>query len=312
MLLVMGLIVAETALLANRQRTAKIARLILTEKQQEHDAIHRLSPSLTEENARAMAADTVKASQMLTSLRQTLAEKGGAAEFLRAPWPVTRMDAYLEIAAFVEKTRALAAKAKVAVNPDECFGFATCAHQGPEGEYLRPVVRQCRIMQCLLERLIDTRPCALLAAQREPPLGAAQRAACGAENRPAGRSGPGAVPVASMPRVDSRDFFNWDRKMSVSVPGCIDTEAFRLQFTGPTSVLRVFLNALVAQNPSLFVCLVEAEPVAASGPALPAGADGSTSSVLLVRSTMSKFTVVIEHAELLQQSQSLGMVAVPQ
>lgn len=314
-LLMLGVaVLAGIGLLANRHRAAQAALATLAQKQQERDALNRLNPSPTEDNARAIEADVAQAGQVLAVLRAALQGQGESAQQLRAAPPASRMDAYFELATFVEKTRALAARAQVALQPDERFGFATYANEGPSGEHLAPVIRQCRLMRYLMETLIESRPRALLSVQRERPLTAAQREA----RHAASASADGAPPDTSALEVtatggDTHDFFTWDEKLTARVPGYVDTEAFRLEFTGQTSALRAFLNTLASLKLPLFVRSVEAETLAAAeeagavspGPEAAAPAADSSNPaaapapVPLVGATLSRFTLILEYAELL-------------
>ncbi|MDD3181040.1 MAG: Amuc_1100 family pilus-like protein [Opitutaceae bacterium] len=310
-LLMLGLAIpAEIALLTGRQRSGRRVQSLLADKEMEREAISRLTPSPTEASARALEADVGKAREVLAGLRQAMQDQNEAAQFLHVPLPATRLDAYLEISAFVDQTRARADQAMVTVNPDERFGFATHAHEGPTDDCLGSVIRQCRIMQRLVEMLIDAQPHALLAAQREPPLTAGQRTA--RRQTPASTSRP--KPVATASSGDRRDFFTWDEKMSVRSAGCIDTEAFRLQFAGPTSVLRVFLNTLAAGKIPLWVRSVEVEPFAvASVPAAESSGRDSAPGFPPVpqrQAAISKFTLIIEYAELISPRESGGVAAI--
>jgi hypothetical protein len=313
---IMGLIVlgvlGEIGYLANRQRTAQAARAALTQKQQERDTMSALSPSATEDNARAIEADVAKAEKVLATLRTSLQGQSEAMQQLHAAPPPSRMDAYFEIATFVERTRALAARAQVTLAPDERFGFATYANEGPSGDLLAPVIQQRRLMQYLVESLLEARPRSLLGVQREAPLTKVQRDARRSVAPPAGGPPPTEEPAAAESASESsgRDFFVPEEKLSVRVPGYVDSEAFRLEFTGQTPALRSFLNTLAALKLPLFVRNVEVTPLgdvdespaepppagdgASTGTAAPAG----PSPIPLVARSLSKFTLVVEFAEL--------------
>src|SRR5207245_42405 len=105
-------------------------------------------------------------------------------------------------------------------------------------------------------------PRALLSVQRERPLTAAQRAL---RHQPSRSGAPGVLPVQGAGGAPA-DFFDPDPQLSVRQPGWIDSEAFRLEFTGPTPVLRDFLNTLATYRLPLIVSSVEVEPAAADEP----------------------------------------------
>ena len=208
------------------------------------------------------------------------------------PEPTKPVDAYFELAAYVEKNRALAAAARTAVSDAERFGFASHATQGPSEDMLPFVARQAVALRMLLEGLLASAPRQLLAVQRERPLGAEQWTA-----RRAGKA-PHPAKETSGPGV-SADFFSIDPALSLRVPGETDTMAFRVEFTGYTASLRSFLNSVAASPVPFFVRSVEVEPLAApphTGPA--ADAD----RVLpVVAQNLSKFAVVVELVELIHR-----------
>ena len=81
------------------------------------------------------------------------------------------------------------------------------------------------------------------------------------------------------------------------MPGRVESEAFRLEFTGQTAVLRAFLNSLAALPRPVIVRRVEVEPLTAESGASTAPVAGAP--VPLVAQNLSKFAVVVECVELL-------------
>jgi hypothetical protein len=238
----------------------------LQQKIAEREWLAKQSPALNAENEQAIAAELVQAGRTLADLRDSL--KGRDADWLDAPPPARPLDAFFDIASFVEKTRAATAQAKVGFVPDEHFGFAAYANEGPPPELVPAVFRQRLLVQRLVETLIEARPLALLGLRREP-VAAAQ----------------------SVAKNVAGDFFTFDRALSLRQPGQLDTMAFRLEFSGQTSTLRNFLNSLAAFPQPFVVRSVEVEPLPAAGPA-PAPVVGA--AVPLVRQNLSKFAVVVE------------------
>jgi hypothetical protein len=148
-------------------------------------------------------------------------------------------------------------------------------------------------VQYLVEALIEARPQSLLAVQRERPLTAAQRM----ERNQLSTTGalPPAAPAARGGQAE--DFLELDPALSLRMPGRVDSDAFRLEFTGQTAALRTFLNTLAAFKLPVIVRSVEVEPVATgAAPVGPAGASGpSGAPVPLVAQNSSRFAVTVEY-----------------
>ena len=280
----------------NRERLLAARALAhLAQKHRERDGLARQSPALSGENSQAIAEDLAAAGQVLTAFRAALA--GRDARLLAEPPPAKSIDVFFGLAAFVEKTRALAAHMQVVIPPDERFGFASHANQGPEGDLVPAVFRQRILVQYLVESLIESHPRALLSVQRERPLTAAQRTA---RNQPPQPGAPFVPPAQATGGVPA-DFFVLDPQLSVRQPGRIDSEAFRLEFTGQTSALRSFLNTLATYRLPLIVRSVEVQPIASeqqqgdtAGTPVVNGA-----AVPLVPQNLSRFAVVVESLALL-------------
>ncbi len=259
---------AEAWWLQKERKHAARAVAALRQKIAERDWLAKRSPALNEENEQAIAAELVQAGRALADLRDGL--KGREAGWLGAPPPARPLDAFFDIASFVEKTRAAAGQAKVGFSPDEHFGFAAYANEGPAPEFLPAVFRQRLLVQRLVETLIEARPLALLGLRREP-----------------------LAPAQSAAKNVATDFFTFDRALSLRQPGQVDTMAFRLEFSGQTATLRNFLNSLARFPQPFVVRSVDVEPLASPSAAAPAaGAAGA--AVPLVRQNLSKFAVIVE------------------
>lgn len=273
-----------------RQQAAR-ALAGLERKKQERDWLARQTPGLSAANEQAIVQDLTQAAKVLAGLRAALQGRGTKTP-PGAP-PAKPIDAYFDIAAFVETTRTLAARAQVMLKPDERFGFAAHANEGPATELVPAVYRQRLVAQFLVEALLESHPRALLSVQRERPLTAAQRVQ---RNQP----GPTGMPAGTSPASAGRlaaDYFEFDAGSSLRLPGRIESEAFRLEFTGQTPALRAFLNSLASGPMPAIVRRVEVERLTAEASAtasLPSGAP-----VPLVSQNLSKFAVVVECVELL-------------
>lgn len=251
---------------------------MLARKQHERDQLARLSPSPSVANERAIVAEIRSAGQALETLRTAL--QGRDADLLAVPPPATPIDACFEIAGMVERLRTLAGQRHVSLHADERFGFASYAKAGPAISLLPAVHRQRLVAQHLVETLLEAEPRELLRVQRERPAGAASRTDSLA-------TPDGTSDVAT-------DFFMPDERLSLRVAGLVGTGAFRVEFTGQTQVLRLFLNELAAFRLPLVVRSIEVEPLGAAVPD-----QGSRDSAPFVAATFSKFSVVVECIELL-------------
>lgn len=289
-LLVGGLALAAEGWLgqaARRQAAQAVADL--EQKIQQRDSLARQTPALSAANEQAIAQDLAQTSQVLAGLRAALPSREGKTP--ASPPPAKPIDAFFDIAAFVEKNRTLATRAQVVFKPDERFGFATHANEGPEAELVPAVFRQRLAAQFLVETLLEAHPRALLGVQRERPLTAAQRAQ---RNQPGQTGVPAAVSAAG---GAAEDFFDYAAQSSLRLPGRIESEAFRLEFTGQTPALRAFLNSLASSPQPVIVRRVEVERLTAETASTAPAAAGAP--VPLVSRNLSKFAVVVECVELL-------------
>jgi hypothetical protein len=268
------------------------AQAALRAKVAERDFAIAQSPQPSEATEKTLRDEVAALRQSMRSLATALA--GQASASLESAAPANPVDAYFELATFVEKNRALAAAARTSLAENERFGFSLYQTEGPGLEILPAVARQAGVMRHLLECLFESSPHMLLAAQRERPLTSAQRAArrAGGDTRVA--------PVGS--EAATRDYFAIDPALSLFAPGETDTMAFRVEFTGRTSALRGFLNALAAFKLPLFVRSVEVEPLASNQlpSAGPTGTE-STAPLPVIAQNVSKFAVVVELVELVRR-----------
>lgn len=274
-----GTIAAEIWQLQTLWQRTKRAEVMLRQRKDERDWLAHRTPALSAENTDAIAADVAVAARRLDELRQALQGRG---RWLTAP-PKRPIDAYFALAAFTEKTRALAVQQQVELRPDERFGFGTYASVGPAAEHISAVHRQRVLVEHLLETLLEARPRALLSVQREHPRTAASHL------HRAEASEPDAGAVAA-------DFFEFPAHVRMGIPGVLETEAFRLEFTGQTQTLRALLNALAVFKLPLIVRSVEVE--ALPGDSRLVSATGSSGSVPIVAQNLAKFAVVVEFVAL--------------
>ncbi|MBA4138555.1 MAG: hypothetical protein C0518_14715 [Opitutus sp.] len=284
-----GALATEAWLLHGGWQRSKRAQAMLSQRKEERDWLARQSPTLSAENAAAIAANVIAGERRFAEFCQALQGRG---HWLPKP-PTRPLDAYFALAAFAERARALAARQQVELRTEERFGFSSYANDGPEPDLLGAVHRQQTVIEYLVETLCEARPRSLLAVQRERPLTDAQRAAA--------RTAPDAASRKTGSAGDeTADFFEAAPQVRLRVPGLVDTEAYRLEFTGQTQTLRALLNELAAFKLPLIVRSVEVAALAEdNSPGQPTMSAASSAPVPLVTQNLSKFSVVVEFVEVL-------------
>ena len=247
----------------------------LRQKKQERDSLEHLSPAVSPENETALAADLAKAVRKLSEWRSVL--QGDETERTSPPPPARPIDAFFELTDIVGQLRAKAGQAQVEIRPDERFGFARYANEGPNLDQVASIHRQSGAIKNLMEVLLESHPEALLGVRRERP----------------------ATQVGQDRQSRPDDFFDMEHALSVHQPGLVECEAFRLEFTGQTGVLRTFLNSLALSRLPFVVRGVEVEPLRDINAAqITAQTPTSNPSRLLVKPGMSRFGVTVELARL--------------
>lgn len=327
-------VLGELALIYERYAASRNAAKRLAQRQTDLESMTVLMPPPTRDVATAIEADLAKAQQSLASMQGELKGRGPAGERIRGTKaPAARTDAYFDLATFVEKSRAAAARNEMEIRPEAArFGFGAFANEGPMPDHIEAVFRQRQIAQYLIDALIEARPRAIFSVKREATLGKAERearAAAIANGEPApevhGEEGP--------------DYFAIDPRVTARVPGFIDTIPFRFVFTGQTAALRNFLNRLASFELPILVREVEVEQATAeestTAPVLEEAATAAAEAAVaasvvlttesdapaprpvapkarapraptttpIVSRTISKFTVTVEFVELVPRAE---------
>jgi len=275
-------VLGEAGLLGERWSAARAARKRLDRTRRELRTLAASQPAPTAENAALIASELLRATQVLDELRDELAPTGETAERYFASAPTRRPEAFFDLAAFVEAMRSRAREAGVVLRPDERFGFASYAHEAPETGQLAAVFRERLAVQYLLEALLGAQPHQLLSVQRACPE---EKPGGRATAKPEGRRG-GGVNGGAAP-----DYFEIDPRISLRVPGRVETTAIRLSFTGQTRSLRALLTTLAESELPVVVRAVEVAP-AERQPEEPV--PGPRGVAPLVASAWSRFTVTVE------------------
>lgn len=308
-LLLIGAVTAGEAWLIYSQRAE--AKRVATEIQRKEQTLQNFAvanPFPSRENSDAVDADRQRAEQTLAAIRKELQSTGELAQKLAAVnAPQTSTDAFFDLAKFVERLRDVALNAKVGVPANTRFGFATYASTGPSRELIGQVFRQRQYVEYLVETLVKANPREIRAVERARPL----LVQASVNNT----QGLVPAPASAAPGEVASDFFVIDPQTSATVPGFVDTEAFRLSFTGTTDVLRTFLNELALFKLPIVVRSVEVEPLdktalsAASRPA-PAPPANTLATLFGQDAALAPATPVEEVKPLVEQIDSIFVVTV--
>lgn len=227
-------------------------------------------------------------------------------EDLRAKFdspPTSRADAFFDIASFVEDYRVKAVAAGVEIPANEYFGFAAYSTSGPDQDRIPGVYRQRVIIAHILDKLFQARPTSLVAVVRE---GQARAAA-------PGRGTP-----------DGGGSFQLPSRQSLAIPELAETLPFQVAFTGRTTNLRTFLNALAEFDMPLVVRHIDvtttgaqtaeqqtgageprrgrgraAEPTAPRTPGEEEEDPAREENILIIPETVGTFTVSLEYLDVL-------------
>ncbi len=279
----LALLTLESCSLQRARAEAQRALANLRKLNAEHSMLAREKPGPSEENETAIARDRVAATEAVSAWRFAVGNRADGS----LPKTPTAVEAYFEISGGIEQLRARAQAAQVTLKPGEGFGFASHRAAGPDTALAPVVLRQCRALQGLVETLLETRPLALLAVQRQRPTGKT-------DFRPG--VSDGATPAAKPDGLDQvQDFFDLAPALDLRLPENLSGQAYRLEFSGTTRMLRDFLNRLAAQARPVFVRSVEVEPLDTDKSADSREPPPSREKLVpLVTRNLSRFTVIVQ------------------
>ncbi len=263
-------------------------------KQIEQTQLTQHRPRLTEENTSNLFSQQQSLEPVLAAAR--LALVGHAAGRLSRQPPVEAIGLFFDLADFIKQSRELAAQAQVVTRPMESFGFADYAHVSPALDVAPIVFRQRLIAEQVLKLLFAARPVALLALKRERPLLVTPQK-LGQQLSPISAH---TESLTSSSGSEGSDFFIMPSAWTLRVPAQIECTALRVEFTGQTRSLRVFLQSLADFDLPLIVRCVAVEAWSTPNPPQkPVGSVAGANPVPLVSPICSKFSVIIEAIEVL-------------
>lgn len=331
------LALAELWLIYDRFEASRAGVKKLVAKEAELVAMKDLAPVPTRPVATAIEADLARAQRSVAAMQAELRGRGPAADRLAAAKvPAARTEAYFDLATFVEKTRELAKKHDVEIQPEAArFGFSLYANEGPKEDRIASVFHQRQVVHYIVESLIEARPRAIFSVQRERALSKSEQAALAAAQAAVAAGGVATdVPpegTGSPAEPEGPDLFAIDPRVTARAPGYLDTTPVRVVFTGQTAVLRTFLNKLAsfelpvlvrevevdrasteesnglasapadegaAVEPPAASIVLRAAPRAADVKVAAAVAPKPSGAVPIVAKPLSKFTVTVEYLDL--------------
>jgi hypothetical protein len=245
------LLIAEGFLYVLGKDELKAINDVLWDKQQRMIVLEKQVPSPTEENLEMVRTDLQKTVLALQGMLKSLNVDGSnTLDLFRNP-PLSRTDAYFDIATFVERNTELADTFGVEIEPEERFSFGAYANEGPEKDFIIPIYKQRKVADHILEALFIAKPRQILGVKRED-WGIVDLGNGMPEFRPKtvdrGRS--------------NGDIFVINPEVTARMDGVVDTIAFQISFVGQTSSLRIFMNLMANSDLPLVVRSVEVDSLA--------------------------------------------------
>jgi len=314
MLLAGALTAGQAWLLFSQSSLIRQERAQTEQKKQMLQGFASENPFPSRENLATVEAARAQVEKVREEIRGELRSTSEVAQKIAsAKVPATSTDAYFDLSYYVERVRAAAEAASIRTALDTRFGFTDYAKTGPEAELIPAVFIQRQYAEYLMTALIASQPAEFIGLQRERPLSAEEKR-LQEEALAAGQASP-----SSGYSDSAGDFFTIDPGTSARVPGFVETQPFRITFTGYTSALRNFLNELASFKLPVVVRSVEVEALNkdASGQApTPRQAtaavfgDASLNGAVVIEEqplvvpTESRFTVTVEIVSLVDKNQA--------
>lgn len=281
-------------------------RVVIDQKRSTLQGFASQNPFPSKENQAAVEAGRASLEKIRENIRGELRATSDVAKTIAAATvPASSFDAYFDLASFVERVREAAEKHEVKVGPESRFGFSDYVKTGPDRELIPKVFIQRQYAEYLINSVINSAPSELIGLQRERPLTAE-------EKRIADEAlAAGQAPSSSSDTGVTGDFFVIDPRISARVPGFVETEPFRIAFTGLTAALRSFLNELATFKLPVVVRSVEVESLSrgesvTSKPSYSSSSESSEteaeSEKPVVEPSISRFVVTVEIVKLVDKT----------
>ncbi|MCH8474257.1 MAG: Amuc_1100 family pilus-like protein [Opitutales bacterium] len=245
------LIVAQIALVFVQYGKLTDSRQNLDDLVGERDRLLAREPAPVPGNAEIVEEEQDAYEELLDSLADFFAEGAQLEEFFGTP-PSDSSQAFFDISTWRTQTVQKFGRSGMIRNPDEInLGFQRHASQVRREEPIEKIHQQRIIVDYLLDRLYEATPETLVRVSRQDPTRH--------EREEEVETTRFRRPTPSLDRTEG-DFFEIPPAVTLRRPGIIESEGFRLVFTGQTDTLRSFLDDLQNSEYPLFIRNVRVEP----------------------------------------------------
>ena len=213
--------------------------------------------------------------------------------------PSESNSAFFLIARFVDESRSLVQSGDIRFEEDYRFGFGSYENVGPSVETIALVHKQTKIMEALLQALVDAGISELVSVEREDPSQSGQDGS---------RTSDGA------------DFFKLSGESFIRSTGAFNSLAFRLEFKGQSHALRSFVNRVNGSSLPFVISQIEVQLEGETGAITervgnlenpffaPEEAEDEDSAlqVPIISENESRFVVIVEFVELREEVLTMG------
>ena len=213
--------------------------------------------------------------------------------------PADSNAAFFMIARFVEDSRKLVQNAEIRCDEGYRFGFSAYENVGPSVDTIAIVHKQSKILEALLQALVDAGISELVAVERENP---AIRGKAESQN------------------LGGSDFFEMPGNSPIRSSEAFESLAFRLEFKGQSHAMRSFVNRVNGSSLPFAISEIEVQLERESG-ALEERNDllenpffaseesvgeNSPLQVPIISENESRFVVIVEFIELGEEILAVG------
>jgi len=261
------------------------------QKNKELSLFIKRSPSPTKANLALLERNLQQLKQEFETSKTTLNLSTYDRELFFGSPPRDSNAAFFMIARLVEDSRRLAQSSDILFEEGYRFGFSAYENVGPSIETIPLVHKQAKIMEALLQALVDAGISELVSVERENP--------------------------ADLGSADSReardsDYFRVPGESFIRSTEAFESLAFRLAFKGQSHSMRSFLNRVNGSSLPFTISQIEVQLESESGSidkrsvllenpffAPETASEGSSAlQVPIISENESRFVVIVEFIEL--------------
>lgn len=261
------------------------------QKNKELSLFMKRSPSPTKANLAILERNLQQLKQEFETSKATLNLSTYDRELFFGNPPSDSNAAFFMIARFVEDSRRLSQSADIQFEEGYRFGFSAYENVGPSIETIPLVHKQAKIMEALLQALVDAGISELVSVKRENP--------------------------ANLGSADSRgaresDYFQVPGESFIRSTEAFESLAFRLEFKGQSHSMRSFLNRVSGSSLPFTISQIEVQLESESGSidkrsdllenpffASETATEGNSAlQVPIISENESRFVVIVEFIEL--------------